>query len=87
MVPPDPYKLDLKNRLKAKGGEEGGNLKPLAFCHLNLNYLKWRLYFSSFVQMLVPGCQVQACPPQLYRDRRGSQFPDEIGINGSANNH
>jgi len=53
MVSPNPYKLDLKNRLKAKGRGERGNLEPLAFCHLNSNYLKWRLYFPSFVQILV----------------------------------
>jgi len=52
MVSPNPYELELTNRLKAKGREEGGNLKPLAFCQLNLNYLKWRLYFSSFVQIV-----------------------------------
>jgi len=56
MVSPHPYKLELKNRLKAKGSEEGGNLEPLAFCQLNPNYLKWRLYFPSFVQILKVSC-------------------------------
>jgi hypothetical protein len=52
MVSSNPYKLELKNRLKAKGREEGGNLDPLASCQLNLNYLKWRLCFPSFVQIV-----------------------------------
>jgi len=62
------YKLDLKNRLKAKGRGEGGNLEPLAFSQLNSNYLKWRLYFPSFVQILVTTQVVRfrpACPDYI----------------------